>query len=220
MSDYNYSLNYLDSILNKIDSQNQTSKRKFDDLVSHNYEEDKEAINSDCKNTDNNPVCDDVNSEDDKYLSESKAENEETGQWISYFDDKSCKPYYYNTLTKVTQWERPPLSELKKQISTNSGDSNANNDYVFHATFNAKSGAFSTGGNYTYWDKVGRSNDKEGRQLEAFLDTKILEKNREDYKKKKLELQQADIDWKKVKEEKMKVKKLKAKQWLLKDDDD
>jgi hypothetical protein len=29
------------------------------------------------------------------------------GQWIEYRDDQN-RPYYYNTVTGVTQWEKPP----------------------------------------------------------------------------------------------------------------
>ena len=184
--------------------------------------------------------------------------------WLMYLDLTSGKYYYYNTLTKKTQWEAPDsripadsstssdnlksdtkpelnqagtassesksdelegsmgntaiVQEVEKSpslsehlapttytnlgatvlpapsssstsISLASGEAYyremEGHSYVARASFNSKAGHF-IAADGTYWDKVGRPNDREGRQLSNFMDLSTLERNREEAKLKKV----------------------------------
>mmetsp|Transcript_20485 Transcript_20485/g.28200 ORF Transcript_20485/g.28200 Transcript_20485/m.28200 type:complete len:134 (-) Transcript_20485:52-453(-) len=71
------------------------------------------------------------------------------------------------------------------------GSSASSDEYRFVASFNQHSGRFSAASmgpaeaGLSYWDKVGRPEDKAGRQLSAFIDLKDLERNREEHAAKR-----------------------------------
>lgn len=119
--------------------------------------------------------------------------------WTKHFDANTKQFYYHNTKSNITQWEKPPVFE----------DDVAEAPVVSYASFSTStSSSFSTGGQESYWEKTGRANDREGRQLSAFFDTNTFEQNREEAAKLKLMRQQGKdkamkaVDWSKVKEEK------------------
>jgi hypothetical protein len=87
--------------------------------------------------------------------------------WIRQYDVTYGQNYYYNYKTGVSQWEQPEgFVETTTYSSTPvvSLPSSAT-PAQYAATFNSKTGEFSTIGTGTYWDKMGRSNDREGRQM-------------------------------------------------------
>lgn len=115
--------------------------------------------------------------------------------WIKHYDPTHAQFYYYNYKTGVTQWEQPegfiepiiitppPAQNLPITAEAASG---------YAATFNSRTGSFSSAGSKTYWENVGRPTDREGRQLSAFFNLSDLEKNRAEAKMKKKELQVFD----------------------------
>jgi WW domain len=125
-------------------------------------------------------------------------------QWSKYFDSNTNKFYYYNLKTKVTQWEKPPTFEDIVEAPVKC-----------HASFSSTSSSFNIAGEETYFDKVGRPNDREGRQMSAFFDLDSFDKNREEAAKLKLLRQQGkdkamkNIDWSKVKDDKKRKRNLK-----------
>lgn len=140
--------------------------------------------------------------------------------WTEYFDSNSGKSYYYNLISKRTQWEKPTgfvsYSLPQSEITTTTFD--LSSSATFKATFNKKTGAFSTASESSYWETVGRPTDREGRQMSAFFDLNQLDENRQQALEKKEKLAKAKIDWRAYKEEKKAVKSSRSKEWLLKDD--
>mmetsp|Transcript_21223 Transcript_21223/g.29424 ORF Transcript_21223/g.29424 Transcript_21223/m.29424 type:complete len:182 (+) Transcript_21223:118-663(+) len=78
-----------------------------------------------------------------------------------------------------------------KGYAANSVRGASSDEYRFVASFNQHSGRFSAASmgpaeaGLSYWDKVGRPEDKAGRQLSAFIDLKDLERNREEHAAKR-----------------------------------
>ena len=153
--------------------------------------------------------------------------------WASFVDPTSKKTYYHNYSTGVTQWDKPegfvevvassssallpdPEAVVEDEIALSA------KNYQATASFNKANGRFANMGDDTYWQRHGRQNDKAGRQIQAFIGIDELEKNREETKAKKAEVQEKmkKLDWKKLNEERKKAKKRKAMEWLLKDDED
>jgi hypothetical protein len=135
-----------------------------------------------------------------------------TQEWSKYYDPSSSRFYYHNAVTNVTQWEVPegfiePLVDVVQSSSL----------YASTASFSLTNGAFSLVGTESYWDKVNRPNDREGRQMSAFFDLNDLDKNRQEAKRKQEVLKKSGIDWRKYKEEKKAMRKKKRNEWLLKD---
>jgi hypothetical protein len=99
--------------------------------------------------------------------------------WIKHFDATHGQFYYYNYKTGISQWEQPEdfIEPVVMTPASSSAERNrpltAEASTGYAATFNAKTGAFSTTGTSTYWDSVGRPNDREGRQL-AGLSSPVL----------------------------------------------
>eukprot|EP00603_Paraphysomonas_imperforata_P007190 CAMPEP_0114427152 /NCGR_PEP_ID=MMETSP0103-20121206/8186_1 /TAXON_ID=37642 ORGANISM="Paraphysomonas imperforata, Strain PA2" /NCGR_SAMPLE_ID=MMETSP0103 /ASSEMBLY_ACC=CAM_ASM_000201 /LENGTH=351 /DNA_ID=CAMNT_0001596175 /DNA_START=62 /DNA_END=1117 /DNA_ORIENTATION=- len=150
--------------------------------------------------------------------------------WSKQFDPATGLFYYYNFRTGVTQWEVPegfidyhvpPPSA--SSTSTSAPTSTGTADHlVASSSFNAKTGAFSGAGGDSYWSRVGRQGDREGRQMAAFFDLDSFEQNREEAKRKKQELQHLSkkgrIDWRKHKEEASQQRKRQKQSWLYDDD--
>jgi hypothetical protein len=143
--------------------------------------------------------------------------------WVSYHDASSGKPYYYNLISKKTQWEKPPgfvspdtpnVDHQLPRQTTSSYDS----EMQFKATFNRRTGAFSTSSEATYWETKGRANDRESRQMSAFFDLNEFEENRRQAAEIKNKLAHSNIDWRKYQEEKKAKKAARTKEWLLKED--
>eukprot|EP01038_Epipyxis_sp_PR26KG_P008303 gene8303-11234_t len=139
--------------------------------------------------------------------------------WYQFVDPSTGLHYYHNYGTQKTQWEKPeegiimnetpPAPSVSTSTSSTQGD-----DYKFVASFNKKNGSFNMSGTGSYWNQVGRPEDKQGRQLSAFIDLEELEKNRQEYKLMKETKIQNNIDWSKVKQDKIKDKKRKLNSWL------
>jgi hypothetical protein len=90
--------------------------------------------------------------------------------WIKHFDTTHGQFYYYNYKTGISQWEEPegfiePVIITPPNPTASAGSITGEASTGYAATFNAKTGAFSTAGGSTYWDTVGRPNDREGRQM-------------------------------------------------------
>lgn len=112
--------------------------------------------------------------------------------WIKHFDPTHSLFYYYNYKTGVTQWEEPegfiePIIITPSLAQNNPLTAEASNGYA--ATFNSRTGSFSSAGTNSYWESVGRPPDREGRQLSSFFNLTDLERNRAEAKMKKKELQ-------------------------------
>jgi hypothetical protein len=95
-------------------------------------------------------------------------------------------------------------------------DHTASDQYRSVATFKRSTGSFSLSGTRTYWDSVGRPNDKEGRQMAAYFDMSQLDGNREEAVRKKQKLE-SKIDWKKYRVEKRRDSVIKKTSWLKND---
>jgi hypothetical protein len=92
--------------------------------------------------------------------------------WIKHFDATHGQFYYYNYKTGISQWEEPEnfiepviVAPLPSSSAEQNRPLTSEAMTGYAATFNAKTGAFSTAGTGTHWDNVGRPNDREGRQL-------------------------------------------------------
>lgn len=144
--------------------------------------------------------------------------------WTSFYDEKQSKFYYYNLITKKTQWEKPTgFKENKTHNDAINSIVSKDHNLFFHeskfeATFNKKSGVFASSTNDSYWDKVGRSSDRAGRQLSSYFDVSQLDKNREEATIKRRKLQLSNIDWTEFKREKKLEKEKKRNLWLLNDE--
>jgi hypothetical protein len=77
-----------------------------------------------------------------------------TYTWSKHFDHATQKFYYYNLKTHVSTWEKPLLFDEER------------NDYeassLVKASFSARDATFASSGAETYFEKVGRPNDREG----------------------------------------------------------
>lgn len=138
--------------------------------------------------------------------------------WYEFFDQKSQKSYYHNYVTNQTQWDKPDTdrAEIIPPVSLTDTSSDIP---VERAFFSKASGRFSHAGSQSYWQKMGREDDKAGRQLGVFMDLSTLEENREEAKRMKEAARQrsgkrGDVDWTTYKEKKQDTKKRKAQSWL------
>lgn len=85
------------------------------------------------------------------------------------------------------------------------------------AFFNQQDGRFG-GLGANHWEQKGLPSDRGLRQLAKYVDLTDLERNREEAKIKKAQLQNMKgIDWRKYKEEKKEFKKRKRLAWMLED---
>ena len=153
--------------------------------------------------------------------------------WTKYFDAATVKFYYHNAQTNVTQWETPsdgiidtsfiaPVSYPSSSSSSSSATTissslSSSSTYSVRANFAANNGSFASVGETSYWDKVGRPDDRAGRQMAAFFDVSGLELNREEARDKKTRLQQSGVDWREYKEAKQQEKKKRRSEWLRND---
>jgi hypothetical protein len=146
-----------------------------------------------------------------------------TTVFTKYFDSTSGKFYYHNTLTNVTQWETPSDGIIDTSfiapISSSSTTSSSSSSYSVRANFTATNGSFASVGDGSYWDKVGRPDDRAGRQMAYFFDVSELERNREEAREKKIRLMQqsSNVDWREYKESKQQEKKKRRSEWLRND---
>ena len=139
--------------------------------------------------------------------------------WVKHDDPRSGKPYYYNILTNETCSEEPadyvepssmPAWQPTETQTAHHGASYT--DYSASASFNVNSGRFGFAGNGSYWERMGRPDDREGRQMHNFFDLSTLEQNRKEAEQKKQKLK--NVDWRKYKEESKKRKRLVRERWL------
>lgn len=139
--------------------------------------------------------------------------------WTRYYDTTSSRFYYYNSMTKVTQWEKPegyidtqlPSASLVPSATVTPSSTS----YSTIASFSTSNGAFAQSGHGTYWDSVNRPGDREGRQMSAFFDLNALDRNRQEARERQEQLRRSGIDWKAYKEEKKAEKRKRRNQWLL-----
>jgi hypothetical protein len=145
---------------------------------------------------------------------EEGAETQSPYEWRVALDPASNKQYYYNHRTNAVQWERPAAFADPPAAPAPA----AAPDYTAVASFSSRNGAFSSGGTSSYWDQVGRANDREGRQMSTYFDMTSFEKNREDAKRKKEDLQNSGTDWKKYKDDKKQKKQRLTNKWLYEEE--
>jgi hypothetical protein len=143
--------------------------------------------------------------------------------WYEYKDEFSGCSYYHYSFLNITQWEIPTEQQTRileaQAVKSQQTFLYDHDRETQKAYFNRNTGKFSHAGSQTYWERLGRENDRAGRQLGAFMDLSTLEKNREDYKKKKDmdALANRGVDWSKHKKEKKELKKRKAQSWVYED---
>ena len=139
--------------------------------------------------------------------------------WVKHDDPRSGQSYYYNILTNETRWEEPadyvepssmPAWQPAEGQTAQHGASYA--DYSASASFNTNSGRFDYSGDGSYWERMGRPDDREGRQMHNFFDISTLENNRKEAEEKKKQLK--NVDWRKYKEDRKKRKRLMKERWL------
>mmetsp|Transcript_17894 Transcript_17894/g.17964 ORF Transcript_17894/g.17964 Transcript_17894/m.17964 type:complete len:241 (+) Transcript_17894:53-775(+) len=146
--------------------------------------------------------------------------------WSCQFDPVTNLNYYYNHRTGKSQWERPEgyidstvIASGLSNTSTDQFNTSSSNEYLSQASFNLQTGRFSQSGTSSYWDKVGRPGDREGRQMSAFFDIQDLDTNRIQAKEKKKEiLEKKNINWRQYKEERKKKRQKITNKWLYEDD--
>ncbi len=87
--------------------------------------------------------------------------------WIKHFDPTHQQFYYYNYKTGVSQWEQPPdfIEPVIVAPTTTKPEMTTEASKGYSASFNTRTGTFSASGAKTYWETVGRPNDREGRQM-------------------------------------------------------
>lgn len=202
-----------DEISSDFDENNQSKKRKRDDAnsIDGSVKEDADTAKEHADNALKVGMVDEVDS--CPY------------NWVSYYDSSTGKPYYYNLISKKTQWDQPPGFTAPDPINSGSqlpryseATSSSNSEMQFKATFNRRTGAFSTSSEATYWETKGRANDRESRQMSAFFDLNDLDENRRKAAEIKNKLAHSNIDWRKYQEEKKAKKAARMKEWLLKED--
>ena len=141
--------------------------------------------------------------------------------WVKHNDPRSGRPYYYNVVTNETRWEEPEdyvePSSMPSWQPANTAPPAADqySDYSASASFNANSGRFGFAGTGSYWERMGRPEDREGRQMHTFFDINTLEQNRKEAEEKKKKLK--NVDWRAYKEERKKRKRLMKERWLHED---
>mmetsp|Transcript_15730 Transcript_15730/g.49234 ORF Transcript_15730/g.49234 Transcript_15730/m.49234 type:complete len:234 (-) Transcript_15730:197-898(-) len=137
--------------------------------------------------------------------------------WVKHTDPESGVPYFCNTTTNETQWEVPPEGFIDATVfaPTISKPDDASSAYAATASFSAQSGQFTAADGSSYWDSIGRPNDREGRMMSHYFDLSTLEKNRQEAEEKKKKLKK--YDWRKYKEIKKKERTKRRVQALLKD---
>jgi hypothetical protein len=162
--------------------------------------------------------------------------------WHEFIDPSSGKSYYHNYTTGQTSWDKPahfipfvaPIAPAAFPLAAAAGAAIAGGmtpsssslattgsyqDYRSVAYFNSNNGRYT--GNTNYWEKVGRPEDKAGRQLSAFIDLNELERNRAETKAKREEfqrnLEKQGVNWKELKEEQKLKKRKNREKWLLED---
>lgn len=96
-------------------------------------------------------------SDTDKTEENNRTDTDSTPQfsgWYSYFDGKTCKRYYYNHISGVTQWEKPDAADIVV-VPPPAPLSRPTDDVpVEKAYFSRTSGRFSHAGSQTYWAMV------------------------------------------------------------------
>lgn len=141
--------------------------------------------------------------------------------WVKHSDPESGVPYFCNTATNETQWEVPNEPFVDATVfaptvsTTTASRSGGDDEYVAAASFNAVNGRFGHADGKTYWDAMGKSNDRNTRMMSLYFDVSTLEKNRQQAEEKKKKLRK--YDWRKYKEIKKKEKTKRRVQELLKD---
>lgn len=137
-------------------------------------------------------------------------------EWKKYWDETQQKYYYFNSKTQKTQWEVPEEANWLPSSEETTQDKFM--DYTTAAKFNRVTGRFDALGGEEYFAKAGIPTDRAGRQMSAFFNMTEFEKNREEYKRKKLQLQTTkSIDWKKYNAQKKAQKRKRQNQWLFED---
>jgi hypothetical protein len=125
----------------------------------------------------------------------------------------------------VTQWETPSDGIIDTSFiapissSSTTSSSSSSSSYSVRANFTATNGSFASVGGGSYWNKVGRPDDRAGRQMAHFFDVNELERNREEARDKKIRLMQqsCNVDWREYKESKQQEKKKRRSEWLRND---
>lgn len=74
--------------------------------------------------------------------------------WYSYFDGKSCKRYFHNHVSGVTQWEKPEVTDIVVVPPPAPLSRPTEEVPVENAYFSRTSGRFSHAGSQSYWAKV------------------------------------------------------------------
>ena len=109
----------------------------------------------------------------------------------------------------------PELEEIKLLALQTAQHGASYADYSASASFNSNSGRFDYSGDGSYWERMGRPDDREGRQMHNFFDISTLENNRKEAEEKKKQLK--NVDWRKYKEDRKKRKRLMKERWLHED---
>lgn len=147
--------------------------------------------------------------------------------WYEFHDAASGKYYYHNYGTNSTQWEKPTDGKIipytpppPQQPPVVAVADEEEPKYTAVASFNRQKGSFSHSGAMSYWEMKNRQDDKAGRQLEAFVDLKELERNREETKVLRANnpIKKSAKEWAKINQEKKNQKKRKLNSWLYEDD--
>lgn len=137
--------------------------------------------------------------------------------WSKLYDPNTGHFYYYNSRTFISQWEKPEGfvdSDVPPPPAWATTSVSSSADLTVQATFNKQSGRFSHAGDGTYFERIGRSADREGRQMSAFFNMTDLQRNREVAKEKKKQLLSSSVDWRKYKEDKKKKRQKVQNKWL------
>ncbi|KAJ8604223.1 hypothetical protein CTAYLR_009777 [Chrysophaeum taylorii] len=137
-------------------------------------------------------------------------------KWVKHSDPDSGVPYFFNSDTNETQWDVPAEGFIDATVfGTTASTQNVEDPYASTASFGVRTGQFTSGEGATYWDTVGRPNDREGRMMSHYFDLSTLEQNRKEAEEKKKKLKK--YDWRKYKEIKKKERTKRRVQALLKD---
>ena len=120
--------------------------QRLDDLLDF-IETQKKKIKADTETSDDNDL-----------KRESLPDSSSSYTWSKHFDVNVQMFYYFNHKTKVSQWEKPLLFEDVPTASVSSS-------VTAHASFNSREKSFSVAGQDTYFEKVGRENDRAGTHI-------------------------------------------------------
>ena len=140
--------------------------------------------------------------------------------WVKHADPATGVPFFFNKLTQCTQWDVPSEGFTEGSVAVPHGAlatplADAALDYSARASFNAQTGRFDSADGQSYWDSVGRPNDREGRMMSHYFDLSTLEQNRAEAEVLKQRLR--THDWRTHAEEKKKGKVKRKLQQLLSD---